>query len=215
LHRLDELSDKCRELDISFYPTTLFSPDYPNSYSDEERKKLYAHMSSISQIIQIQNGIDTHGTRCRGANKVISVDLRHGRITPCASVSTPVIGHVYEDRLNLEEEPIACPAAGISCLCDVHFQQNIVVGLDDREHFARHKAGWVAPIPYEVLCSEIERSGLSFSKSTPGIGQTQTSSELSLSKEVVRARNQADAARLASEYRDNFAPQFRSRQERS
>ena len=215
LHRLDELSDKCRAIDVSFYPTTLFSPEYPNAYSDEERKKLYAHMSSMSQIIQMENGIDTRTTRCHAANKVIYVDLPRGRITPCASVSTPLIGHVYEDWLHLEEEPIACPAAGIACSCDVHFQQDIVVGADDRAHFAQHKAGWVAPIPYGALQSEIERTGLSFSAATPGIGQTETSSDLILSKDVVRSRYQADAAKLAAYYDQYFADEFLSRQKKS
>jgi len=214
LHRLDELSEKCRQIDVSFYPTPLFSPDYPSAYTSEEREQLHRHMASISQIIQMANGIDTSTTRCHAANTVISLDLRSGRITPCASVWTPLIGHLYEDWLHLEDEPIACPAAGISCLCDIHFQQNIVVGADDRDHFARHKAGWVAPVPHATLRSEIERSGLGFSAAVPGIGQTQTSAELAIPKEVVRARYQADAEKFTGSYRANYAPEFRSRQDR-
>ena len=183
LHRLDELSEKCCQIDVSFYPTTLFSPDYPNAYTSEEREKLYRHMASISQIIQMSNGLDTTTTRCHAANRVISVDLRSGRISPCASVPTPVIGHVYEDWLHLEDEPIACPAAGISCLCDVRFQQNVVIGADDSDHFARHKAGWVAPVPYETLRSEIERNGPTFSVAPPGIGQTKKCGRAGTSEE--------------------------------
>jgi organic radical activating enzyme len=34
LHRLEEFSSKCQDLDVSFYPTSLLSSSYPAAYSD-------------------------------------------------------------------------------------------------------------------------------------------------------------------------------------
>lgn len=213
LSRLDTLSDRCRKAEICFYPTPLFSPDYPSAYTEDERDQLLAHASSLSQVIQVCNGVDTRTTRCHAGNKLIAVDVRHGRITPCISVSEPVIGHLYEDWLEFEDEPIACPAAGISCICDVHFQQDVVIGGDDSAYFEKQKAGWVAPIPLLELQDKIESAGFVFSAATPGIGQTQTSAELSLPTEFVRAQLRVNAALTGPQRSERFYREFGARQD--
>src|SRR5439155_14858783 len=121
LVRLEELSRKCQELDIAYYPASLLSDRYPAAYSDEQRNRLSGYFSSTSQFIQLMGGVDTRSSRCLAGSKIISVNLGTGNITPCISVSSPSLGNIYEDRLSLYDTDIACPEPGINCICDVHY----------------------------------------------------------------------------------------------
>jgi MoaA/NifB/PqqE/SkfB family radical SAM enzyme len=216
LHRLDALSDKCRALDIAFYPTTLFSPEYPTAYTDGERQLLERHMSSAAQVIQLRNGVDTTATLCHAGSALIHVDLRSGNITPCASVGGPSLGNIFDDRLTLKSGPIACPAAGISCICDVHFHYNIVIGTDDSANWKRQKEGWTPPIDVAQVDADLAGRGITYSKATPDMGQTKTASvDLALSKTLVRQRFVENEAFYAAGYRDASHPMFRTRQEKN
>jgi hypothetical protein len=73
LHRLEEISRKCQDLDVTFYPTTLLSDNYPDAYSDEQRSRLSSHFASTSQFIQLLGGVDTRHRRCFAGSKIISV----------------------------------------------------------------------------------------------------------------------------------------------
>ena len=107
LHRLDELAARCRDLDIAIHATTLFSPEYPAAYTAEEKATILRHATSLSQIIQIEGGLDTAATRCTAGLALIAIDMRTGKITPCISVQFPVIGNIYEDRLGCAR--FTCP----------------------------------------------------------------------------------------------------------
>ena len=63
--------------------------------------------------------------------------MRTGNILPCATVDRPLLGNLYDNTLNLMPGSIAC-------LCDIHFQQDVVHGTDDRENFEAEKRGYVA-----------------------------------------------------------------------
>src|SRR5438874_5538036 len=69
LRLLDTLAEKCHALNICFYPTTLFSRNYPGAYSPDEKEKLAAHFSSLSQTIQLAGGIDTNDTKCYAGSR--------------------------------------------------------------------------------------------------------------------------------------------------
>ena len=158
LHRLDELAARCRDLDIAIHATTLFSPEYPAAYTAQEKAEILRHATSLSQVIQIEGGLDTAATRCTAGLALIAIDMRTGKITPCISVQFPVIGNIYEDKLDRFERPIACPRAGeISCICDIHFQQGIVEGANDRENFEREKQGYATPIALDELRRELDK----------------------------------------------------------
>jgi len=212
LHRLDELAARCRDLDIAIHATTLFSPEYPAAYTAQEKAEIMRHATSLSQIIQIEGGIDTAATRCTAGSALISVDMRTGEITPCISVRYPVIGNIYEDELRLFERPIACPRAGeISCICDVHFQQGIVEGANDRENFEREKRGYAAPIALDELRREFDKRHL-LSAQPPDIGQTSTAGLLALDTEVVKAAFERNSDYFKTGYAENNHPEFKRRQ---
>jgi MoaA/NifB/PqqE/SkfB family radical SAM enzyme len=212
LHRLDELSAKCRDIDISFHPTPLFSPAYPSAYSAEEKAALLKHAASLSQIIQLEGGLDTTTTLCTAGSDVIAIDMRSGNITPCVSVPEPHMGNIYDNDLALFDQSIRCPSRGQSCLCDIHFQQNIVFGADDREHFGEAKRGFVSAKDVAVLRRYITEQELTFSAAPPGIGQTETASFRSLDTDFVKSAYHRNKGFLDGAYSANNHPFFRSRQ---
>jgi len=171
LDRMPELSDRCRDLDVCFYPTTLMSENYPRAYTEEQKHLLRAQFSSLSQHIQIEGGLDTTGLLCHGGSRVISVNLQTGNITPCATVKTPSLGNIFEDRLELRAAPIRCPQPGINCLCDIHFQRNIVVSADDRVWFERQRNGFTPPEDFQPQLAAMRQNGVRFyGNTTAGIG---------------------------------------------
>ncbi len=171
LHRLQELSDRCRELDVCFYPTTLMSRNYPEQYTEEQRSLLRGQFSSLSQHIQLEGGLDTTNLLCHGGSRVIAVDLKTGDITPCITVHSPSLGNIFDDRLELQPGPIRCPEPGNTCNCDVHFQQNIVVSVDGRSSFERQIDGFTPPESFQEQLAELGHKGLCFCPSRrAGIG---------------------------------------------
>jgi predicted O-methyltransferase YrrM/organic radical activating enzyme len=186
LSQLDRVSRKCRELDICFYPTTLFSKNYPHSYTDTERVQLASHFSSLSQAIQLSGGISTENSSCFAGSQIIAVHLPSGDIWPCISVHRPVLGNVYEDRLELLEGAIYCPEAGIACVCDIHFQQNVVAGTEDHDWFERQKKGFVEPMPMAEQARLIAERRLHFTAAPKGIGNVEDDKLLFFSKNYVK-----------------------------
>ena len=187
LHRLEEISKQCEDLDVAFYPTTLLSDHYPGAYSDEQRSRLSSHFASASQFIQLLGGVDTRNRRCFAGSKIIAVDLRNGNITPCISVSSPSLGNVYEDRLSLYDTDIACPEPGINCACDVHFQQDIVIGAPDSERFVQLKQGFSSPRRMDAEIESMRNKGIRFyGAEKAGIGGVHDDSRLFYSIQEVK-----------------------------
>ena len=187
LDRLEELSGKCRDLDVAFYPTSLLSDHYPAAYSGEQRSQLSSHFASTSQFIQLLGGVDTRSVRCYAGSKMIAVNLQTGNITPCISVSSPSLGNIYENRLSLYDADIACPEPGINCMCDVHYQQDVVIGAGDAGAFEQLKHGFVPPRRADAEIEAMKSRGIRFYGSEQaGIGAVQDDSRLFFSIREVK-----------------------------
>jgi organic radical activating enzyme len=162
LPQMTELADRCRELDVCFYPTTLFSNQYPGAYSQPERELLQSHFSSIAQYIQLEGGLDTTQLKCYAGSRIIAVNLQTGNITPCISVNRPSLGNIFEDRLELNRDSIECPEPGIGCICDVHYHQNIVIDAWDRENFEKQVRGFAPPRDLRPGIAALSAGGMHF-----------------------------------------------------
>jgi organic radical activating enzyme/precorrin-6B methylase 2 len=186
LQSMEKVSQRCQELDVCFYPTTLFSDHYPHAYTDKEREQLASHFGSLSQAIQLAGGIDTSNSTCSAGSHVIAVHLPTGEIWPCISVHSPVLGNVYENRLTLFDTAIACSEAGIACICAIHFQQTIVSGTSDRDRFEQQKLGFVPPLPAAKQSQLLKERKLRFTKAPKGIGHVQNDTQLFFPKAYVK-----------------------------
>jgi MoaA/NifB/PqqE/SkfB family radical SAM enzyme len=138
LHLLPGLAQKCKELGIGFLPTTLFDPKYPNAYTKGEKEYLAGFMSGYSSLLQLDGGVlVSAGRRCTAADRLYAVRLNQGGdITPCISTGRPILGNIFENKLRTIPGMKACFKPDNVCSCDVHFQQNVVEGIDDSEDFA-------------------------------------------------------------------------------
>ena len=171
LNRLQELSDRCRDLDVCFYPTAMFSNRYPAAYTNVERDLLSRHFSSSSQYIQLEGGLDTTDLHCHGGSKVMAVNLQTGDITACITVHRPSLGNIFENRFESQSGPMLCPEPGIDCACDTLFQHGIVIGADDRSSFEKQRDGFVPPEDFHGGLTQIRQNGLKFHQnSDKGIG---------------------------------------------
>jgi MoaA/NifB/PqqE/SkfB family radical SAM enzyme len=162
LTQMASLAHRCRELDVAFYPTAMFSNRYPGAYSAPERELLKSHFTSLSQHIQLEGGLDTTGLKCYAGSRIIAVNLQTGNITPCISVHRPSLGNLFEDRLELFPDSIFCPEPGIGCTCDVHYQQDIVIGACDGENFKTQLRALVPPRDLRSELEALEARGLHF-----------------------------------------------------
>ncbi len=142
---LEELNERCRRLNVCFFPTTLFSKDYPQAYTPEEKKRLTSFFTSTGQWLQLNGGVDTEHIQCTAGNKIMALRFPSGDFTPCISVARPVLGNVFNNALHLFERPIFCPERGISCNCDVHYQQGVLSCVDDGPVFQKQKKGYLDP----------------------------------------------------------------------
>lgn len=157
LNLLPVLDEKCREAGVGFLPTTLFDPRYPKAYTTEERAYLASYMSGYSSLMQLDGGVLVgEGRTCVAADRVFAARLSQGGdITPCISTGLPVLGNIFENRLEAIPGSKPCYKGDKICSCDVHFQQELVDGVSDREDFnailqgqVRHRAAeypqWLA-----------------------------------------------------------------------
>lgn len=142
LDLLDELQERSLAVGAGFLPTTLFAPNYPKDYSTAERARLAGAMSGFSSQIQLEGGLKVTGPRCWAADRLFAVRLHQGGdITPCISTAEPVLGNIFQNRLEVREGPNPCFKADGLCSCDIHFQQNVIDGVDDSDAFARIVSG--------------------------------------------------------------------------
>ena len=136
LDLLPELERRCDEIGVSFLPTTLFNPQYPRMYTQAERSDLASFMVGFSSLIQLEGGLNMEGRHCLAADRLFATRLhKGGDITPCISTDKPILGNIIGNTLSpiLGEKP--CFKSDSLCSCDVHFQQNIVRGVDDSHDF--------------------------------------------------------------------------------
>jgi organic radical activating enzyme len=188
LDRLDELAEKCGKLDVCFFPTTLLTSNYPMAYSGQEREDLKRHFSSLSQFIQLEGGIDTTNTLCHAGSSIIAIDMQSGNITPCVTVEKPIIGNIHLNELSLFNMPIKCPKAGVNCLCDIHYEEDIVIGAECSDSFENQKNGYVAPLnEYDPLSGMRERGLKFYVNPKTGLGENVNEKQLIFSKEYVKS----------------------------
>lgn len=198
LHRLDELEKKCRELDVCFFPTALLTDRYPRAYEEAERIALKQHFSSLTQFIQLEGGIDTTDVTCYAGSKIIGVDLQSGNITPCITMAEPVIGNVHKNELSLTSGASPCPKKGINCVCDIHYEQDIVIGAEDGAYFSRQKAGFLSPIVEIDPLAAMRAAGIRFYVSPlTGMGRNTSEDRLVFSKEYVTQSHKRNVLGIA------------------
>jgi organic radical activating enzyme len=109
LDRLQHVQNRCRELDICFSPSAMISPVYPGAYRVEEKTRIENYFTFLSQVVQMEGGVDTAYTRCWAGSRNFHADIRTGDIIPCATVNGPILGNIYENWLNDYDAPIAAP----------------------------------------------------------------------------------------------------------
>ena len=195
LHRLSELSARAEDLGVCFYPTALLSANYPLHYTAEQKRELSLYSYSLSQRILLEGGIDTNGVKCFAGSKVIAVNLQTGNITPCISTSLPLLGNIFDDKLDLMTSEIVCPQSGINCTCDVHFQQDVVIGAEDTQSFEHMKRTGKAPGGSEERISTLQRMGINFRVSTKsGIGDVNNDERLYYSLQEVKSSFRTNVA---------------------
>ena len=85
-----------------------------------------------------------------------------GEITPCITVDGPIIGNVHKDKLDLQSDPIRCPNAGVNCVCEIHYEQDIVIGAEDSKSFCRRKEGFVESIKEQNQLKNMQAKGIKF-----------------------------------------------------
>jgi MoaA/NifB/PqqE/SkfB family radical SAM enzyme len=188
LHRLKDLNQRAEELGVCFYPTSLLSTNYPERYTPDQKYELTQYSQSLSQRILLEGGLNTDGLRCFAGTKVIAVNLQTGDITPCISTSTPLLGNIFDGRLDLMTSEITCPEPGINCTCDVHFQQDIIAGAEDGRNFEDMKRTGRAPDFSEAGFLALPKRGISFrTSSKSGIGDVQNDERLFYSLDEVKS----------------------------
>jgi organic radical activating enzyme len=191
LSRMDAIEARCRELDVCFYPTTLLSNTHPREYAPAERAALAEHFTSLSQHIQLAGGLRTETLTCSAGSRLIAINLQTGNITPCITVDRPSLGNLFTDTLALYEGPGTCPVSGIACVCDIHYQQSIVSGIDDSRAFAAQKRGYVDPVAAGARLPAAVASMAFYQGVGMGIGTVQDTWRLYFTRDEVKQRWQS------------------------
>jgi MoaA/NifB/PqqE/SkfB family radical SAM enzyme len=190
LDLLPWLETRCREIGVTFLPTTLFNPEYPNAYKTEEKARIASHMVGYSSLMQLDGGLVMNGRRCSAADRIFAARLhQNGDVTPCISTDRPILGNVFANTLVTMPGLKGCMRPDQTCSCDIHFQQAIVEGADDSREFVSilHGNGQPRAADYEAWK---ERHGIETSSDHwTGQGVTVISSEDLLRKAPTARRN--------------------------
>jgi len=190
LEKIDYFFEKTRQLDITFNALTVLSASYPQNYTEEERAKLAKYQTSFPQHIFLEGGLDTTGVLCKSGHSGIAADFLSGSITPCI-LTSPVLGNIHENRLELWDSPRICPSQGIKCTNDIHFYDELIVGLDKLDiavDFEKQRTGFVPPLSMEETeqkKAKFKALGFEFSKS-PFSMSVQEESKLIFDRSFVR-----------------------------
>ncbi len=189
LHLLEKLEQRCQDVGVTFYPTTLFTSRYPQAYTPQEKKRIQEYAKGFSSLIQLEGGLDVSGLSCRAGSLVFAADIpRGGDIRPCISVESPIIGNIIRRELKEFSYPVSCFKKDKVCTCDVHFQQGIVERADDSEEFLLIRQGRGRPSfgrwPKWKRANRLETTDRSFA----GQGGVQDDSVLVYDRAEVRRR---------------------------
>jgi MoaA/NifB/PqqE/SkfB family radical SAM enzyme len=136
LDLLSELQECCRDIGVSLLATTLFNEHYPAKYTPEERSLLGSFTVGYSSLLELDGGLDMRGHTCLAGSRLYACRVsKGGDITPCISTEKPILGNVFDNRLESREGPTGCFRSDQVCTCDIHFQQKIVPDADDSVEF--------------------------------------------------------------------------------
>lgn len=137
MHEMDRLEARTRDVGVSFFPTTLFDPNYPKAYTEDEKKKLTSTMVGYSSILQVEGGVVIgKDQKCKAGGSLFATRLHMGGdITPCISTESPVFGNIFTGELTTANAWNNCFKPDGLCSCDIHFQQALVDGVDDHENY--------------------------------------------------------------------------------
>jgi organic radical activating enzyme len=142
LYLLSKLDHECRSIGVTFYPTTLFSKNYPRSYSQEEKSLLNKYMKGYSPLIQLEGGLDVSNMICNAGATLFAANIPNGGdITPCISVEKPVVGNIFKCKLKEFKSSTKCLKKEKVCTCDIHFQYAIIPDASDENNFELVKEG--------------------------------------------------------------------------
>jgi MoaA/NifB/PqqE/SkfB family radical SAM enzyme len=137
LNLLPELARRCQDVGVSFMPTTLFNPEYPNSYTTKQKAEIASYMVGYSSLLQLDGGVVMNSRQCEAGERIFAARLhQNGDVTPCISTDRPILGNVFDNTLVTLPGLKGCFREDKTCSCDIHFQQNIVEGADDSEQFS-------------------------------------------------------------------------------
>lgn len=137
LDLLPELKERCDAIGVSLLATTLFNEHYPAKYTLGERTLLASFTVGYSSLVQLDGGLDMRGHTCLAGSRIYACRVTQGGdITPCISTGKPILGNIFENRLQFREGQVGCFHPDQVCTCDIHFQQKIVADADDSVEFA-------------------------------------------------------------------------------
>lgn len=123
---LEEVNLICKELDVLFMPMPLLSQNYPKKYTLIEKSIIMKYISILKQVIHLNGGLNVGDMTCNAGSKLLNIDARNGNIYPCADVTSPTIGNIYEDTINYLEPDIQCLKENKFCMCDIHYEDGII-----------------------------------------------------------------------------------------
>lgn len=187
-HLLEHLRKRCQEIDVCFFPTAMLSKNYPQAYTGEEKEKIRSYFTGLSQNISMFSGLDASKTKCRAGSDLICINMEDGDIRPCINIPAPIIGNFYDNTLDMYDSLISCPGEKKQCSCYTHFQQDMVIGVNDHENFKNQIAGYVDPIPIREQDRVIAEKKLKFCDIPPNQGQVEDDSVLIMPAEEMRRR---------------------------
>jgi len=202
MQELDHLRKECDEINIAFYPTPLFSENYPDIYTAEERDRLTSFFRTKSQFIMLSKGINTKNVNCKAGQTYLQIDLRAGLISPCASLREPILGNIYDNKLELEKKARGCFKPGTDCICDLHFFNDVVEEFKDSENYLNLKKG----ARFEGKISWKDKNTDYVDRVR--IGQTNDGETLLFDKTSVAKSFQENKKYFKNDYRENWHDTF-------
>lgn len=212
LHRMEALAARCQEIGVPFWVMPFYSNDYPAAYTKEEKDQIEQFIVSPAQFISLNNGVDTSNVTCNAGHTTIEIDMRTGSITPCVSVSGPVIGNIYDDTLMLSDKPQKCAEAGkITCNCPT-LTEHAIVGAAEPLWPKGAPRDMLQPISTEKMAEVFAENGFSFGEAKVNMGLTETWQKLALDTQTVKNEFKRNKDYYHGEYAVNNHPFFKTRQ---
>ncbi|MFH1416603.1 MAG: radical SAM/SPASM domain-containing protein [Elusimicrobiota bacterium] len=119
MDKIDYYKEKFESKGINFalaaFWGTWNGKQYPESYSEEERKMMAPFLGDIARIKYHLEGQKTKGKLCRAGYCYASIKA-DGNVTRCGPLSHQPVGNIFDADFKLFDEPMPCEAE--VCPCD-------------------------------------------------------------------------------------------------